>query len=198
MSVSFWSLAGAPRDPWFRQRPVVALAVAGVCYAAVLSLRLLAGGPADAYSMLYALPVALLAVTFGRRGGAAAGMIAVALMVLWVVVQDVSLAPTAWASRAVPTLLLGLLLGDASDRLRQADTEQRRLESAALLHREAIEINDSLVQGMAVARWSLEAGRVDVGLRILDETITQAHELVSELIRRAGMGGRSEQVLGRE
>jgi hypothetical protein len=196
MTVSVWSLAGSPRYPWFRQRPIVALAVAGVLYAAVLLLRLLSGDPVDAYSMLYVFPVALVAITFGVRAGLAAGLVAIALTVAWVVVRDVSLTPAGWASRVLPMLLLGLLLGDASERLRRAEIERRQLESAALLHREAIEINDSLVQGMAAARWSLEAGRVEAGLQTLDETIIHAHDLVSGLIRQAGMGDRTEQVSG--
>ena len=196
MVFSVWPLAAAPPDPWFRRYPAVAFAVAGGLYAAIMSLRLVVGTPVDAYSMLYALPVTLVAITFGLRSGVAAGLLAVALTVLWAVVQDVSLSPTGWASRILPMLMLGVLLGDASDRLRRAENERRQLEAAALLHREAIEINDSLVQGMAAARWSLEAGRMEAGLRTLDETIVQAHELVSNLIRRADMGDRTEPVAG--
>lgn len=185
---STWTSA----DLWFRRRPRVALAVAGTLFAAVLALRLLSGTPVDAYSLLYALPVALVATTSGLRGGILAGVIAVGLTVLWAVLQDVSLTPTGWASRVLPLLLLGVLLGHATDRDRRAERERRRLQAAALLHREAIEINDSLVQGMAAARWSIEAGEVDRGVDILDRTIVQAQDLVSDLIRRADMGDRTE------
>lgn len=135
-----------------------------------------------------------MAATFGLRAGAVAGLVAVGLTVLWAVVQDVSLTPTGWASRVVPLLLLGVLVGHATNRERRAEVERRRLEAAALLHREAIEINDSLVQGMAAASWSLDSGQVDTGKQILDQTIVQAHDLVSGLIRRAGMGTRTEPV----
>lgn len=192
MAASVHPMAPAMRGPWFREHPTAVLAVAAALFAVVLSLRLLAGGPADAYSLLYVLPVALVATSSGLRAGVLAGLVAVGLMVLWAVTADVSLGPAGWASRVVPLLLLGLLLGDASDRLARADAERRRLEAAALLHREAIEINDSLVQGMVAAKWSLEAGQTDVGLRTLSDTITRAHALVSGLVRRAGMAGRSE------
>jgi hypothetical protein len=188
---SIGRLVSSSREPWFRQRPVVALGVAGVLYVLVFLLRVLAGGPDDAYSLLFVLPVALVAVTYGMRAGLAAGFAGVALTAVWVVVDDVSLSPTGWGSRILPFLLLGGLLGDASDRLRRADAEKRRLEAAALLYREAIEINDSLVQGMAAARWALEAGRVDAGLHTLEQTIVQAETLVSGLIRQADMGGSS-------
>ncbi|GAA1615568.1 hypothetical protein GCM10009789_82050 [Kribbella sancticallisti] len=35
-----------------------------------------------------------------------------------------------------------------------------------------------------------------VGMRTLDETIVQGHDLVSDLIRRAGMGGSSDVMIG--
>jgi hypothetical protein len=179
-------------DPWFRRHPNLALTVAGVLYAAVLALRLLAGNPVDAYSMLYALPVALVAMASGLRAGTLAGLVAVGLTVVWALVKDISLTPTGWASRVVPLLLLGVLVGHATDRARRAEREHRRLEAAALLHREAIEINDSLVQGMAAAMWSLEADQVEAGTKTLAQTLSQAHDLVSGLIRQAGMGTRTE------
>ena len=168
------------------------MTVAGILFAAVLSLRLSSGTPVDAYSMLYALPVALVATAFGLRAGTVAGVVAVGLTVLWAVTQDIPLTPTGWASRVMPLLLLGVLLGHATDRARRAESERRRLQAAALLHREAIEINDSLVQGMAAAKWSLETGHAETGTEILNQTIAQAHELVSGLIRRADMGTRTE------
>ncbi|MFG1911512.1 hypothetical protein [Kribbella sp. NPDC048928] len=60
------------------------------------------------------------------------------------------------------TTAAGPLLGNASDRLRLADAERRRLEAANL----------------------------QAGPRILDETIGQAQGLVSTLVRQAGHGTR--------
>ena len=181
-----------PVGPWFQERPRAALCVAAALFAVILTLRLLTGTAADAYSMLYVFPIALMSVVFGLRGGLAAGLVAVALTTFWVIVRDVSLTPAGWMSRLLPMLLLGVLLGHANDRTRRAEAEQRRLAGAALLHRKAIEINDSLIQGMAAAKWSLEAGRIDSGIRTLDDTVVRAQDLVSTLIREAEMDGRSE------
>jgi len=178
--------------PWFRARPRLALLVAGLLYVGILTLRMVSGGAVEAYSMLYELPVALVAIAVGLRAGLLAGLLAVGLTVLWTVTHGVSLGPLAWASRIIPLLLLGLLVGDASDRLRRAEVERRRLEVAAQLHRRAVEINDSLVQGMVAAKWSLESGDVDTGLATLTDTIKRAHELVSGLIREAEMGPGSD------
>jgi glucose-6-phosphate-specific signal transduction histidine kinase len=185
-------LVSSTGEPWFRRRPRWALVVIVAMYVAVLCLRLLAGSPIDAFSMLYVLPVALAATTFGRRGGLVAGLVAVALIAAWVAVRHVHLAPMGWASRVVPILLLGYLLGGAVDRLIRAEEDRRRMERAALLHREAIEINDSLIQQMTAARWALEGGRTEVGQQILTAAVTDAQRLVSGLIRRADMGERSE------
>ncbi|TCC16068.1 hypothetical protein [Kribbella sindirgiensis] len=177
------------REPWFRRHPVPVLCVGAALFASVWLLRLLDGDATDASTLLFTLPVALIAVAFGRRAGLAAGAVAVVMVVAWVVATATDLSLVGWISLCVPQVLLGGLLGDASERLRSADEERRRLESGALLYREAIEINDSLVQGMAAARWALEAGRTEDGLKILEETIGQAQDLVSDLIRQAGMAG---------
>jgi len=190
--------AAITTEAWFRRRPPVTWAAAVVLFAGIFALRISGGTVEDAYSMLYVFPVALVAFAFGLRKGAAAGVFAVLLIIVWVLVRDVSIDPVGWVSRVLPILLLGILLGEASDRLRRNETERRRLETAALLHRDAIEINDSLIQGMAAAKWSLEAGDVETGLNTLNATISQAQELVSGLIRQAGMGARAERTADRE
>ena len=84
-------------------------------------------------------------------------------------------------SRAL--ILLGGLLGDAADRLRRSEAALRRLEAAAQRHRDAAEINDSIVQRVAAAKWALEAGRPERALDIIADTIEIAQELVAELLR---------------
>jgi hypothetical protein len=180
------------REPWFRERPYFTVAVSVVLFVAIFVIRLLVGDVWDNYSMLYTLPVALLATAFGRRAGTIAGLVGMLLVVVWVVADDVPMRPVGWVARFLPLLLLGVLLGDASDRLRRGEEERVQLAAAARLHREAIEINDSLVQGMAAAKWSLEAGRTETGLRTLEETIALGHQLVSGLIRDAGLGPEAE------
>lgn len=174
--------------PWFRARPGWTIAVAAVLFAAVLMLRLSGGGPEDAINMLYALPVSLLALAFGRYVGLAAGLVAVSLVGVWALVDEVQLSALGWASRIVPLLLLGGLLGDASDRLAIADERRRALEAAAQRHRDATEVNDTLVQGMAAAKWAFEAGRQESGLKTLTDTLEVGHQLVSKLMREADMG----------
>ncbi|MFP5253430.1 MAG: hypothetical protein ACLGH4_06500 [Actinomycetes bacterium] len=176
------------RGPWFRARPRAALAVAGLLYTGVLAVRFAVEDPVEAVSMLYVLPVALVALAFGRRAGLAAGFVALGLVALWVLVTGADLSMVGWTARLVPFVLLGWLLGDASDRLEAAEAHRAALEAAAQRHRDATEVNDTLIQGMAAAKWALEAGRTEVGLRTLGETLDLGHRLVSELMRDADMG----------
>lgn len=178
---------GAGR-PWFRAHPRWAVAVVVALFAGVLATRLLAGDAAgDAAGLLYVLPVALAAVAFGRRAGLVAGLVGVALVVVWAVARDADISWLGWVSRVVPLLLLGTLLGDATERLEAAERQRRELEAAAQRHRDAAEISDSLIQGMTAARWALEAERHDVALTRLEDTIAQGQRLVSDLLRGADL-----------
>ena len=81
--------SGHAAGPLVPTAPILELAVAGILFAGVLGLRLFFGSPVDAYSMLYALPIALVATTFGLRAGTFAGLLAVGLTVLWAMTQSV-------------------------------------------------------------------------------------------------------------
>ena len=181
-----WSAGGSPvQGPWFRTHPRATVAVAAALFVVVFVLRLTVGTVTDVVSMLYTLPIALLAVAFGLRAGITAGVVGVALVVAWDLVAHASISPIGWMSRAVPLLLLGGLLGDAADRLRRADAHRRRLAAAAERHRDAVEINDTVVQGITAAKWALEAGNVEGGLAILSDTLRTSQRLVSDLLRNS-------------
>jgi hypothetical protein len=156
--------------------------VAAALYAAVFGLRFTVEGTDEAVSILYVLPITLLAFAFGRRGGLVAGCVGLSLFTVWAIGDDVSLSLFGWLSRVVPMLLLGVLVGGAADRQREFADMQRQLLTARLRARDAAEINDSIVQGLAVAKWSLEAGAYDRGLDVLTDTIQTAEDLVADLL----------------
>lgn len=185
---------GDPRDherparyrPWFQRQPRVTAMVSAGMFVTVTAIRLAMGDDAAvAVSMLYTLPVSLVAMTWGRLAGVGAAVLAVALMGVWVLVANVDLSWVGWLSRAVPLVLIGFLLGDAGQRLGRAEHERAWAEEREQRHRQGVEINDSLIQGMAAAKWSLESGNLSAGLTILDDTIRRGQSLVSELIRDA-------------
>ena len=93
--------------------------------------------------------------------------------------------------------MLGGLLGEAEDtidasdrRAAHAEAERTRLECQLRRHAEAVEINDLMVQSVAVAKWALEAGNHDRALEVLDEIGDKGQRLVSSLLRDAEPPGR--------
>ncbi len=102
------------------------LAVAAVLYAVIFALRLAVEGNEEGVSLLYSLPVALLAVGLGLRAGIAAGVLAIALYGLYIQVEDEDADLLSYVTRATTFLLLGGLLGLYAERLRAASAEISR------------------------------------------------------------------------
>ncbi|MBI4885339.1 MAG: hypothetical protein HY826_14925 [Actinobacteria bacterium] len=170
------------REPWFTQHPRLALGVAAASAGAVFILRLAVDGTKDSISMLYVFPVALVALGFGFRAGTAAGVIAVGLLITWTIIANESLSPLGWLTRVTPLLLLGTLVGASSDRMLDARRAERYATAVALLQRDAAEINDSVVQGLAATKWLLEAGEVERAITILSDTTLTAQQLVTRVL----------------
>ena len=63
--------------------------------------------------------------------------------------------------------------------LREAE---ERVREAELRQRQALEINDTVVQGLAVAKYAYEIGRADLGDAALDRTLTAARNIISDLL----------------
>jgi|GEM_PF-1260979 len=175
------------REPWFDLHPRLALAVSAVLFVAIFALGLSVDGTADSLSVLFVLPVSLAAFAFGVRAGLMAGAVAVGMLAIWFAASDESFGALGWVSRIVPLLLLGLLVGASSDRIREARRAERYAIAVALVQRDAAEINDSVVQGLAVAKWLLEAEQVDRALEVLDDTAEKAQTLVSRVLGSDGV-----------
>ncbi len=137
---------------------------------------------AESLSVLYVLPISLLAMSFGFRAGLGAGLGATAVMVMWALRSGDGPDLLASFGRAVPLLLLGALVGVASDRLRDAERIERHAVAVAVLQREAAEVHDDLVQRLAVTKWVLESGDHQRGLEMLEENVVSAQQLVSRML----------------
>lgn len=175
--------------PWFSRRSGLALAGVVAMFASVTAARVLLGDDASVgVTLFYVVPISLAALVWGRLAGMVASGVALLLLASWVLVADVDLTVLGWSARVVPILLVGLLLGDASDRLRRADQAHAEQVERELLHRQAVEINDSLLQGMTAAKWALEAERYDVAAARLSDTLASGQKLVASLIKNSEMG----------
>lgn len=177
--------------PWFRRHPQYAAMVTTALFAAVTFARLLSADEADATGLLYALPVALAAMAYGRVVGTTAALCASGLLWAWVAGHpDVSLTTLGWASRIVPLVLLGVLVGAAADAVEEATAAQTALAVAEARRRDAAEVNDEILQRLAVAKWRLEGGAPDDAADLLDEAMVQAQHLVSSLLEDVDLDDR--------
>lgn len=73
---------------------------------------------------------------------------------------------------------------------RYAEVERERAEASAvrlkereIRHREAIQLNDTVVQGLVSAKYAAQLGEVDQARDAIDRTLTLAQDLVSELMQ---------------
>jgi hypothetical protein len=169
-------------EPWFRRHPGLAVAAGLALIAGITVVRFGSGDESDAAGLLYALPIALLAITFGLRAGLLAALGCLSLLVTWVLATEASFTPLGWFARVVPLLLLGVLIGRASDGLREAAKVEIRLAVAHARQRDAAEVNDTIVQHLSAAKWMFERGATDEGIGEVEGAITAGQSLVTELL----------------
>jgi hypothetical protein len=163
---------------------------AAVLFAAVTATHVAVNGTGQAVDILYALPIALLAMSFGLRGGlvgAATGFALFAVVEVSHGVGDID--ATGWITRGAGLLLLGVLLGQATDQIEvgqhramAAHEERRALADRARRQAEALEISDSILQHLAVAKWRIESGDTDEAIAILTTTMATGERMVADLL----------------
>src|SRR5918998_728299 len=105
-----------PRRPW-----VLAAALAG--FALVLGLRFLRSGTADGITILYIVPIIVLAIEFGRTAGLAGGLTALGLFAFWDVVDEQDVSLLGYVTRGIAFLFVGWLTGRMAERLRASATD---------------------------------------------------------------------------
>jgi PAS domain S-box-containing protein len=94
------------------------LAFAGALFVGIFALGIVVDRPADAPSVLYVLPVALIAIRFGAVGGTIAATVALALFGVVNEINDEGAGVLGYLTRATAFYVLGALLGTFSTRLR--------------------------------------------------------------------------------
>lgn len=108
-----------------RRSPVPPLAIAAALFAAVTAWRFTAADPAAGVGFLYVIPVALVAVRFGLRGGLAAAATSTGLVMWWAVSTD-ALGFTGYATRAVTFVAVAAVVGWQVERRRALEGEADR------------------------------------------------------------------------
>jgi len=132
------NLVAASRAPILNPRePAAVLLIAGALFAGILVLKLTVTTPGFGFALLYDIPVALVAIAFGVRGGLAAAAVGMVLFAIGDAAGEIHSNVWGYTSRALTFALLGVLLGVYSDRLRRMEAVTRESEAryrAALEH----------------------------------------------------------------
>jgi glucose-6-phosphate-specific signal transduction histidine kinase len=174
---------------WPQRRRRDAVAVAAALFIAVYVLRLVVDDPRDATSVLYSIPIALLAVAFGVRGGLIGAAIGMALFAEWSATAHPGVPALGWIVRAAVMLLIGVVVGYACDemarhglRAQEEHAHRLALEEQQRREIEALEINDSIIQAMVAAKWMVELGQADGAVGTLSDAIGVGQELVAGML----------------
>lgn len=176
--------------PWYRSHSYAALLIAAGLFAGVSVARYFSDGSGEAIDILYSLPIALLAMSFGLRGGLVGAAVGFSLFAIFELADGAGdIDATGWIARAAGLLLLGVLLGRATDQIRAgqrralAEQEQRRLLQETAHHQaEALEISDSILQHLVAAKWMVERGRDEDAVEILTSTLETGQRMVADLL----------------
>ncbi len=176
--------------PWYRLHPGRAVMVAVGLFVGISILCWFVHGHGQATAILYLLPVALLAVAFGLRGGLLGATAGFSLFASLHLVQGGQEVPAVgWATRALAVFSLGVLLGRATDQTAanartalEEQTERYRLEETNKRYAEATELSDCIIQHMVAAKWLAEQGRSDRAAEILEATIERGEAMIQGLL----------------
>jgi PAS domain S-box-containing protein len=115
-----WPMLGAPAT----------LALALVLFLAFFALRVSDANVGDAEATLFVIPIAVIALRFGVRGGLGGALLAFALVLAWGYRNHVDLALGGYLTRGAAFFVLGALFGSFVD-------HRRRLEAEILRHYDA-------------------------------------------------------------
>ncbi|MCW2992069.1 MAG: hypothetical protein JWM73_2663 [Solirubrobacterales bacterium] len=146
--------------------------VAAVLFGLVFALLFAVSDPAQAGAVLFVVPVALLALSDGTRGGAIGAAVGTVLVAIWVFADDVHLNVLGWGSRILSLLLIGLLVGRYEDLARSH--ERQRLDE-----RYAGELHDRVVQSLVLASYQLRDEHSEASAAVA-EALAGAKEIISE------------------
>ncbi len=103
---------------WISTRAGLALAAA--LFALVYALQVLGGAEHDIFATLYAIPVVVLALVLGRRGGLAGAVLSMVLIASRLALQEVPNPDLRFGVRSLMLVVVGWSVGALVDRLRRS------------------------------------------------------------------------------
>ena len=197
-----------PGGGWPRLGVAATLALALTLFGAIFALRASDPNVGDGEGLLFVLPIGVLALRLGLRGGLAGALVAFALLASWDAERGhVPLTLLGFANRGVAFLALGVLLGAFVDRRRRLEEEVQHYYDASLdaqrkAQRQLANSARSLERKVVERTYELDDARAEmlqllaVAAEYRDDDTFQHAERVGVLAARIGLrlGLRSEQV----
>ena len=169
-----------------------------ILLAAIVLLGIAVDAPSEPGAILYSIPVVLIALAVGPAAGAVAGAAAGALFWLAARHQNETFDVLEIGYRLVALVFLGALAGILATRLAASERSRVAAEREAAealgqlalreeLARRAVELNDEVVQGLALSGYLLAAGDAEAATTSLRATLGRAQRIVGELIATGGV-----------
>jgi signal transduction histidine kinase len=135
-------------------RRVIVVAAAALLFGAAFSARIVINDPDALLANFYVIPIALLAIEFGVRGGVIGATIGFALVPAWSVINTVHVAALGYISRGAVMYVTGVVVGRFSDRLRSDIAERQEAQRDLTLYADQLE---GSIRGLARSVERLEA-----------------------------------------
>lgn len=148
------------------------IVLAVVLLPAILIVAMEVKDARQAVTLLFLVPVVLLALAFGVYGGLAGALVSIAMLAIWVAHQNVDLNTVGWTSRIVAYFAIGALVG-------YYENFARRLMRRQLDESYAMEIHDGVVQSLVVASYELRRGDAAEAGEAVDEALASAKRIIS-------------------
>ena len=154
--------------------------MAAVAFVVIFLLRLAIEDPDEGVIFLMVLPIALLAVDHGVKGGLLGAALATVAMIAWIVVDDVNVGAVGVITRVVCFIAAGAGVGRLAEQRDQRAARLMELELKGQRHDAAMEMNEKVLQSLAVAKMGLEMGDAERAKEALEDALRSTRSLVSE------------------
>jgi hypothetical protein len=148
----------------------------------------LTGGDGSPLFFLFAFTTVFFSASYPPRAQLALLVFTVAC---YLVASALASGGAGMATVVTRSALLGVLTfmtGFLTLERQRSEETIRELEEEQLLHAQALEINDNIVQGLVVAKYALDMGNEDKAHGAIKDTLAAASALVTDLVSSKGKG----------
>jgi signal transduction histidine kinase len=145
--------ATAPQPPSATKRAAI-VATAALLFATAFTARVVINDPDALLANFYIIPVAVLAIEFGVRGGLLGAAVAEALVPAWSVINSVHVHPLGYIARGAAFVMTAVVVGRFSERLRSDMAARQDAQRDLALYADELEASN---RGLARSVERLEA-----------------------------------------